>query len=265
MLLRITHTTRYTYDQPVVYALQQVRLTPRDTRQQIVRDWVITLDGGKKETAYTDQHGTLTDLVSVTPGGTEIAITAHGTVETQDTAGVLGQAYGRTPLWYFMKSTALTAAGDAIGDISRQVARHDSLLEGLHALSAAILSAAPYRIGETYSATSAEAALTGGSGVCQDHAQIFVAAARAAGVPARYVSGYLMMNDRVDQDASHAWAEAHVDGLGWVGFDISNGISPDARYVRLAVGLDYREAAPLSGMRMGDANESMIVSLQIQQ
>ena len=74
-----------------------------------------------------------------------------------------------------------------------------------------------------------------------------------------------MMDDRVDQDASHAWAEAHLDGLGWVGFDVSNGISPDERYVRLATGLDSRDAAPISGMRMGSANESMIVSLQIQQ
>ena len=63
----------------------------------------------------------------------------------------------------------------------------------------------------------------------------------------------------------HAWAEAHVDGLGWVGFDVSNGISPDTRYVRVATGLDYREAAPISGMRYGEGAESMAVSLQIQQ
>jgi transglutaminase-like putative cysteine protease len=85
------------------------------------------------------------------------------------------------------------------------------------------------------------------------------------GFPARYVSGYLMMNDRVEQDASHAWAEAHVPGLGWVGFDVSNGISPDDRYVRLATGLDYRNAAPVSGMRIGASTESMDVSLQVQQ
>ena len=53
---------------------------------------------------------------------------------------------------------------------------------------------------------------------------MFISAARLADVPARYVSGYLMMNDRVDQDASHAWAEAHFDGRGWVGFAVSNGI-----------------------------------------
>ena len=79
------------------------------------------------------------------------------------------------------------------------------------------------------------------------------------------MSGYLLMTDRVDQDASHAWAEAHVDGLGWVGFDVSNGISPDEKYVRIAIGRDARDAAPVSGLRMGVAAESMIVSLQVQQ
>ena len=92
-----------------------------------------------------------------------------------------------------------------------------------------------------------------------------VSAARSMGYPARYVSGYLMMNDRVMQDASHAWAEAHIQGLGWVGFDVSNGISPDSRYVRVATALDYRGAAPISGMRFGQGTESMDVSLQVQQ
>ena len=74
-----------------------------------------------------------------------------------------------------------------------------------------------------------------------------------------------MINDKVDQDATHAWAEAHVDDLGWVGFDVSNGMSPDERYVRIAVGRDARDASPNEGMRMGAAQEQMIVSLQVQQ
>jgi transglutaminase-like putative cysteine protease len=79
------------------------------------------------------------------------------------------------------------------------------------------------------------------------------------------VSGYLMLDDRVNQDASHAWAEAYVSDLGWVGFDVSNQISPDGRYVRVATGLDYSGAAPVSGMRYGYGGESMTVRLQVQQ
>jgi transglutaminase-like putative cysteine protease len=122
-----------------------------------------------------------------------------------------------------------------------------------------------YAAGHTDADTPAEQALVTGKGVCQDHAQIFIAASRALGIPARYVSGYLMMDDRVDQDAGHAWAEAHVDGLGWVGFDVSNGICPDARYVRMATGRDYRDAAPIRGIRFGVHEETMHVSLAVEQ
>ena len=67
------------------------------------------------------------------------------------------------------------------------------------------------------------------------------------------------------QVAMHAWAEAHIDGLGWVGFDISNGISPDTRYVRVATGLDYSDAAPVSGTRVGGAREVLEVRIDVAQ
>ena len=134
-----------------------------------------------------------------------------------------------------------------------------------HALSAAILETVGYEGGNTHSGTTAEEAITGGTGVCQDHAHIFCSAARLLGLPARYVSGYLMMNDRVEQDASHAWAEAYFEGLGWVGFDVSNGYSPDERYIRVATGIDFREAAPINGMRMGGSDEGVLVTLKVEQ
>jgi len=122
-----------------------------------------------------------------------------------------------------------------------------------------------YRTNETDSRTTAEDALQQGQGVCQDHAHIFITVARLLGYPARYVSGYLMMTDRVDQDAGHAWAEAWVDGLGWTGFDVSNGISPDARYIQVATGLDYSDAAPIRGLVYGAGAENLVVSIQVQQ
>ena len=135
----------------------------------------------------------------------------------------------------------------------------------LHALSCRILHEVPYKIGETNSDSSADAAIERGYGVCQDHSHIFIACARALGFPARYVSGYLMMEGQDHQDATHAWAEAYVDGVGWIGFDVSNGISPDARYVRVATGLDYREAAPISGLRFGSGTETLSVDVAVQQ
>lgn len=265
MKLRITHTTEYAYDAPITYALQQVRLTPLDTPQQSVLNWALEIEGGQSELSYQDHHKNHTLLVSTEPGRKNIRITARGEIETKGDSGVLGKVYGRTPLWHFQQQTERTEPGKGIRALAKDIEKSEMQLASLHALSTSILAAVPYRIGDTLNDTSAEEALSGGNGVCQDHAQIFISAARCAGIPARYVSGYLMMNDRVDQDATHAWAEAHVDGLGWVGFDVSNGISPDERYVRLATGCDAREASPISGMRLGPSSESMIVSVQVQQ
>jgi transglutaminase-like putative cysteine protease len=138
-------------------------------------------------------------------------------------------------------------------------------LDRLHALIGLIRERIEYKTGTTEVTTTAEDAIAHGEGVCQDHAHVFIAAARKLGLPARYISGYLMMEGVEDQVATHAWAEAHVEGLGWVGFDVSNGISPDERYVRLAIGLDYRDAMPVSGIRTGQGSEELAVHISVQQ
>ncbi len=265
MELHITHTTRYAYDTPVSYALQRLRLRPQTNAMQTVLDWSVTVAGGSIELTCGDHHGNITDLVNTQRGATELVITAEGTVQTQDRAGVLGKVYGAAPLWHFEQQTAFTQASKDIRTLARPLKGAPDTLAALHHMSAAILDAVPYAIGETYTDTTAEQALAGGVGVCQDHAHIMISAARSAGLSARYVSGYLLMDDRIDQDASHAWAEVHLPTLGWVGFDVSNGISPDQRYVRLAIGCDAGDAAPIRGLRMGPGDESLVVSLQVQQ
>lgn len=266
MQLQIQHSTYYSYDTPVDYALQKVRLNPVSSALQEVGLWQVSVTGGKVETNYTDHYGNHVDLVSAEPGTQKLVISAQGSITTNDkAAGILGKVYGRAPLWHFKEATPLTEAGEATSDLASALTSEANLLDGLHLLSEKILKAVPYEIGATNAATTANEALMNGKGVCQDHANIFIAAARAVGVPARYVSGYLMMDGRVDQDASHAWAEAHVPELGWVGYDVSNGISPDGRYVRLAVGRDAHDAAPISGLRHGAGNEDMVVTLQVQQ
>ncbi|MEO1044526.1 MAG: transglutaminase family protein [Pseudomonadota bacterium] len=266
MLLHINHVSRYHYDTPVHYALQQVRLTPKRRQGQNVIDWSVEIEGGKKELKFEDQHSNTVDLISTEPGTQDIAVICTGTVELTDGSGIIGHQGGFAPLWYFQRATDLTRPGKAIRKLVSEVRRQDLFsLDQAHALSAMIHQRVAYAAGETHPRTTAEEALNQGEGVCQDHSHIFVSAARLLGLPARYVSGYLMMNDRVDQDATHAWAEAHIDNLGWVGFDISNGHSPDERYVRVATGLDYKEAAPISGMRYGSGMERLSVELQVQQ
>ncbi|MEH6790683.1 transglutaminase family protein [Parasphingorhabdus sp.] len=266
MLLKINHETRYVYDAPVQYGLQQVRLRPKERRGQEIRNWNLDIEGGKVELSFQDQHCNHVDLISIDRGRTEIAIRCTGEVENSDGSGIMGSHSGFAPLWYFKQATDLTSPGPETRRLLKSLDDSSgSDIEALHRLSAAVLEKVVYRTGRTDAGTDAETALKTGEGVCQDHSHIFCTVARALGYPARYVSGYLMMSDRVDQDATHAWAEVHVSGLGWVGFDVSNGYSPDERYVRIATGLDYREASPISGMRYGSAREDMIVTLQVQQ
>jgi len=266
MRLKILHKTTYHFDHPVPYGLQKLRLIPKSRAGQTVISWDMSVEGGKAETEYTDHHQNRVSLISFDPQATSIIVSCEGEVQTADLAGITGKHGGFAPLWYFTGSTDLTRAGPRVRGLTKGLKEEvDEDIPRLHALSSRILEAVPYEIGTTHAETSAEEAIDHGCGVCQDHAHIFVAGARAMGYPARYVSGYLMMEDRVHQDASHAWAEVHVGGLGWVGFDISNGISPDTRYVRVATGLDYREAAPVSGLRYGQGGEAMAIDIQVQQ
>lgn len=266
MRLRIAHITRYSYETPTPHGLQQLRLTPQSMRGQRVLSWSTHVEGGEKQTQFRDQHANVVELVSLEAKRTEISVRSEGEVETTDTAGVLGEHEGHAPLWLYQRSTALTTQGEGVAALVRSLGdQFGSEIAKLHALCAHVLATVRYDLGGTDSRTSAEAAISAGVGVCQDHANVFVAAARLMGFPARYISGYLMMRDRVDQEASHAWAEAYVSDLGWVGFDPSNGISPDACYVRIAVGLDSAEAAPIRGVMMGERIENMSVTLQVQQ
>lgn len=264
MRLKVTHQTRYSYDAPVPYALQRLRLTPQTGGNQNVLSWSVDIVGAKTEVRFTDQFSNETHLVSIAGEPSLIELTAHGEVEVRDTAGVFGGHMGFAPLWLFEHQTALTAPGPLVGKIVNRVGGGNDL-DKLHALAAMIAEQVTYRIGTTAASTTAEEAVALGEGVCQDHAHIFLAAARSLGYPARYVSGYLLMDGAREQVATHAWAEAHVNGLGWVGFDISNAISPDERYVRLAVGRDYRDAMPVSGIRLGAAQEQLDVHITVEQ
>ena len=266
MRLAIRHTTHYRFDQPVYHGLQRLRLTPKSTQGQSVTSWDMALEGAQFQAEYDDQHHNRTTLVSVQQGVVEVTIACTGIVETSDSGGVIGQHSGHIPLWLFLGQTLLTRPGPRMRAlISQLTAQPPNVLDRLHTLSSSVLDAVRYEIGHTDAETQAEEAMAAGRGVCQDHAHIFIGCARALGIPARYVSGYLMMDDRIDQEAGHGWVEAHVENLGWVGFDVSNGISPDARYVRVATGCDYRDAAPVTGMSWGPGESALKVSLAVEQ
>lgn len=264
MRLKILHTTHYRFQEPVSFGLQQLRKTPKSSDTQSVLDWQTEVQGGRKELAFEDHHRNVTELIGLDRDTTEVIVTSRGEVELRSTSGIVGPHLGPSPLWLYRRQTPRTVAKTGVRALVRKVP-DGATLDQLHALSDLIHDAVAYEVGASETHWTAEEAIEAGRGVCQDHTHIFLSCAREMDIPARYVSGYLMLDDAVVQDAMHAWAEAHVDGLGWVGFDVSNKISPDTRYVRVATGLDYADAAPVSGTRIGGTGESLEVRIDVAQ
>ncbi|MBA5775960.1 transglutaminase family protein [Stappia sp. F7233] len=264
MLLAVNHKTRYVYDRPLAHTIQQLRLTPRDVPGQTVLDWEIEVPGMERAASYADGFGNIVHVVSHQEALSELEIVARGLVQTEDRAGVVGQPACPASDIVFLRFTGLTRANPAIRRLGSLAATSDPLA-GCHELMEAIHEKVVYRTGVTQVHASAIDALSAGEGVCQDHAHIFIAAARSVGMPARYVSGYLLLEDGQDSEAHHAWAEVHLPGLGWVGFDVSNRICPTDRYIRLSTGLDSRSAAPIRGVQFGGNEENLQVEVSVSQ
>ncbi|MBO6756216.1 MAG: transglutaminase family protein [Roseibium sp.] len=264
MRLTVRHTTRYRYDSPLANAMQQLRLTPNSGAGQTISEWAIDAPGIHRATTYRDAFDNLVHMVSSDKTIEQVEITARGVVDTDDIHGVIGFERGAAPTRIFTRVTPLTRANQAIRRLANHVNAEDPV-SGFHDLMATIREKVDYKVGVSETHATAVSALAAGEGVCQDHAHIFIAAARAIGYPARYVSGYLLLEEEQASEAHHAWAEVFVPDLGWVGFDISNGICPTDHYIRLTTGLDSRSAAPIRGIRFGGTDENLQVEVDVLQ
>jgi transglutaminase-like putative cysteine protease len=265
MRIAIGHVSRYTYAEPVHYSIQTLRLTPPSFHGQRVVEWLITAPGFDKAPAYCDGFGNACHLVSYSGVHDESVVLAKGVVETTDRAGLVQGLQEATPIAVYKRVTDKTRASEGIIDLARRACPVPDI-GGFHRLMNAVREAVDYQIGMTHEATSAADAFADGRGVCQDHAHVFIAAARCLGVPARYVSGYFISGTEEPAEANHAWAEVWISDLGWVGFDPANRLCPTDHYVRLATGLDASSAAPISGMRRGGGkNEVLDVVVEVQQ
>lgn len=260
MRIAITHTTTYRSATPS-RAIQALRLTPPSGRSQTVLAWQVRVPGAGDALRYTDAFGNAVELVASRGPVADVQIVAEGVVDTTDTAGVVGHTAEAVVPAVCLRETALTAPDEAIRDFARSC-RRDDPLASLHAILDGLHDTVAYDTSATTSDTTAAAAFAARRGVCQDHAHVFIAAARTLDIPARYVTGYLL-TDAADAVAHHAWAEALAPDIGWIGFDPANGQCPTDRYVRLAVGLDAMDAAPIRGMRLGGASEQLHVSVAV--
>lgn len=261
MLLNIEHRTHYEYSEPVDYTIQQLRLTPPEGYGQHVKSWEIRVNGHLHRAV--DTFGNIAHTLVVDSTHDKLTIIASGEVETGiETHGV----YDPMPLQIYLRSTPLTTLDENLKAFAEQFRGSAAVvgLKELEKLMKAIVERLPYTKGSTDVDTTAAQAFALGKGVCQDHVHVFVTCCRALGVPARYVSGYLFTPDG-SQLVSHPWADVWLGGMGWHSLDVCNGGDTGEAHVRLASGLDYRDACPISGSRVGGGEEKMTVNVKVNQ
>jgi transglutaminase-like putative cysteine protease len=267
MRLRIAHSIVHHYEPPAAGAIEVLRLTPRNHEGQYVIGWRIDVSADARLNAHEDAFGNLTHVFSTDRPFDELILKVDGEVETQNSDGVVRGAVERFPPTLFLRDTALTEPDAAIREFARAAgAAADGA--GLGALHSVL-----HRLHQTMAHESTPAAVTvggaqafaDGRGAANDLAHVFIGAAHSLGIPARYVTGYLFAGGAVEQGSSHAWAEAFVSDLGWVGFDPSSGVCPTEAYVRVAVGLDAIGAAPVRGARHGVGAETSAVAIKVDQ
>jgi transglutaminase-like putative cysteine protease len=254
MQMHIRHETRYRYERPVKYSVQSLHLTPRRDLSQRALAWNIVAPGRRLE--QIDAYGNISHLLTIEEPHREIRIVVHGVVETADADARLDDG-PLSPLAY-LAPTQLTLPNEDLKAFAQNVlAQVTEPRLRAQALVEAVYGAVRYRSGTSDVQDSAAAAFKSGEGVCQDHAHVFIASARAVGMPARYVSGYLYTGDANDA-ASHAWVDVWLGAeIGWQSMDVTHQRPAVRTYCRLAVGRDYLDAAPVRGMRQGGGGEKM--------
>ena len=276
---RIRHHTRFRYSHPVTEGFMEVRMQPISDEQQQCHSFKLTVEPQARVMMYEDSMGNLVHHFNV-PGRhdqlvmkTEAVVAAHAYASLPSTLTsrswqALEDAKLKTLLWdflwpsYFVQPTAkLLAMAQEIG-----LERRMDPLTLLRWLNTAVYEYFTYVPSSTHVDSPIDDALTSREGVCQDFAHIMIALVRHVGIPCRYVSGYLFHRDEEDrslEDASHAWMEAWLPELGWVGFDPTNNLIAEDRHIRVAVGRDYADVPPTRGVFRGDASSELDVGVQV--
>jgi transglutaminase-like putative cysteine protease len=272
MRIKIRHQTTYRYAVPPSGVIQILRMTPRNHEGQYVVDWRIDMMADSRLSCHEDAFGNIVHTFTADGPVSEISIQVEGNVETQDTSGIIRGGVERFPPSLFLRETALTAPDAAIHQFAQTLAEAPRTAPGnvlnlLHVLLDRLHTNGATRPGgpppSAPAVTAAEAFACGGR-ESPDLAHIFIAAARCLGIPARYVAGYFHDPGGIaDHEAGHAWTEAFVPDLGWIGFDPARGICPTDAHVRVAVGLDSHSAAPVRASQYGGGSEARSVAITI--
>jgi transglutaminase-like putative cysteine protease len=278
----IRHITRFRYSKPVRESVMELRMQPRSEGPQALRSFQIASNPRAQLYAYTDHLGNAVYHFNVLREHMELRIETQSLVEMaqwRDSSPAADELewdrYNSYNLgadqFDLLEESKFSRMSQRLSEFlqARELARpKGEALGALKHLNHTIFQAFDYQTGVTDASSPIDDALGAGVGVCQDFAHIMIAVARSWGVPARYVSGYLhhgkSVQDRSHDDATHAWVEAYLPSMGWIGFDPTNDIMAGERHVRVAVGRDYADVPPTRGTFKGGADSELAISVSVQ-
>jgi transglutaminase-like putative cysteine protease len=248
MRLSVDQRTLYRFARPRSRLVQLLRLTPDDNDDQAIADWDVHVDCDARLRTGRDGFGNRIVMLYVEGPVETIELSVAGEVLTNPAGGVVHGSVEPLPPALYLRATELTPAEPLIAAFALAAGgrTHDGV-EQLRLINGALHRRCSWQANADLRGVSQ--AFEHEFAAAADLAHMFIVAARSLGVPARYVSGY---RATASEDAApHAWAEAHIDGLGWVTFDPATGSPTDEGYIRVAVALDAAGAAPLAGPGLG--------------
>jgi transglutaminase-like putative cysteine protease len=283
MFYSIRHLTQFRYDAPVSESLMEVRMHPRTDGPQRCLTFQLSVDPRTQVNSYRDYLGNSVHHFDVPGKHMRLRIVAESLVEVQGSVdlperleaedwGRLDELVASGDYWEMLAPSQFTESSDALRGLVEdlrvtQEARRGDPLSFLRELNQAIYEWFAYVPKSTRVDSPIDDAIEARHGVCQDFAHIMIALVRPVRIPCRYVSGYLYPRserpDRSSEGASHAWMEALLPGLGWVGFDPTNNLLTSDRHIRTAIGRDYADVPPTKGVFKGNAASDLAVSVQV--
>lgn len=281
MQYSIRHVTRFVYSAPVYESVMEVRKKPLTDSQQRCHSFSLSVMPRATVFEHTDYLGNSIHHFDVPRAHTQLTITADAYVEVRQPPPLpealspedwdaIDRATDETDFWDLLMPSQYVISSELSRKLARDLGvdrRRDDPLTMLLELNAGMYDVFDYVPRSTSVDSPIEEALKTRDGVCQDFAHIMIALVRDLGIPCRYVSGYLYTgseyDDRAAEDASHAWVEAWLPGLDWVGFDPTNNILAGDRHIRIGVGRDYADVPPTQGVFKGDAESELSVGVQV--
>jgi len=283
MPLRICHTTRFSYDSPAYQSHNEVRMRPVDAAGQQCLEFALEIEPAATVFEYRDYYGNDVHAFSVHSQHDALSITARSLVDSAppDPPSLppvtfeefLADDTARMQTWFdFLGASPHVPFSEKLKKFFwlTRPRQSDDVTAYVAQVVRFVRDQFAYEPGVTHVHSTVEEILSVGAGVCQDFAHLTIAILRLAGVPSRYVSGYLAPLPNASQaslaeQASHAWIEAQLPGQGWTGFDPTHGCRIDARHIKVAIGRDYSDVTPLRGVYRSFGNkQTMTVELRVE-